>query len=96
MNARHRTPRTAGLLVIAVLALPSLPARAEVAEITVSKEYGIGYLPYMIMEHQKLVTMTPENVLKYASFMQSIGAMKNKPASWKELFFPNVHSLPAS
>ena len=52
MNARHRTPRTAGLLVIAVLALPSLPARAEVAEITVSKEYGIGYLPYMIMEHQ--------------------------------------------
>src|SRR2546427_7118968 len=56
MSARHhRTPRTAGLLVIAVLALLSLPARAEVAEITVSKEYGIGYLPYMIMEHQKLV-----------------------------------------
>ena len=41
-------------------------------------------------------TMTPENVLKYASFMQSIGAMKNKPASWKDLFFPNVHSLPGS
>ncbi len=41
-------------------------------------------------------TMTPENVLKYASFMQSIGAMKKAPASWKELFFPNVHSLPGS
>jgi NitT/TauT family transport system substrate-binding protein len=41
-------------------------------------------------------TMTPENILKYASFMQSIGAMKNKPASWKDLFFPNVHSLPGS
>ena len=41
-------------------------------------------------------TMTPENVLKYASFMQSIGAMKTKPASWKDLFFPNVHSLPGS
>ena len=41
-------------------------------------------------------TMTPENVLKYASFMQSIGAMKNKPASWTELFFPNMHSLPGS
>ena len=39
MNARHRTPRTAGLLVIAVLALPSLPARAEVAEITDSDLY---------------------------------------------------------
>jgi len=41
-------------------------------------------------------TMTPENVLKYAAFMQSIGAMKTKPASWKDLFFPNVHSLPGS
>ena len=55
MNVRHRTPRIAGLLFIAVLALSSLPAGAEVAEITVSKEYGIGYLPYMIMEQQKLV-----------------------------------------
>src|SRR5881296_1785283 len=55
MSARHRTPRTAGLLVITLLALLSLPARAEVGEITVSKEYGIGYLPYMIMEHEKLV-----------------------------------------
>jgi NitT/TauT family transport system substrate-binding protein len=41
-------------------------------------------------------TMTPENVLKYASFMQSIGAMKSKPASWKDLFFSNVHSMPGS
>ncbi len=41
-------------------------------------------------------TMTPENVLKYATFMQSIGAMKNKPASWKDLFFSNAHSLPGS
>ena len=31
------------------------PARAEVAQITISREYGLGYLPYMIMEHEKLV-----------------------------------------
>src|ERR1700694_4218975 len=55
MSARHRTPGAARLLLIAVLALLSLSARAEVAEITVSKEDGIGYLPYMIMEHEKLV-----------------------------------------
>ena len=28
---------------------------AEPVEITVAKEYGIGYLPYMIMENNKLV-----------------------------------------
>ena len=50
----------------------------------------------MSMEYQLLVTMTPENVLWYASFMQSIGAMKKAPASWRELFFSNVHSLPGS
>jgi NitT/TauT family transport system substrate-binding protein len=55
MDARHRKADSVRLLVISVAALLSLAARAEVAEITVSKEYGIGYLPYMIMEHQKLV-----------------------------------------
>src|SRR3977135_1646320 len=55
MSARHRTPGTAGLLAMAVLARLSPSARAEVAEIPVSKESGIGYLPYMVMEHEKLV-----------------------------------------
>src|SRR5438045_529244 len=32
-----------------------LPAIAEPAALSVAKEYGIGYLPYMIMEHEKLV-----------------------------------------
>ncbi len=53
-------------------------------------------LTQMLGNPEYRFTMTPENVLKYASFMQSIGAMKNKPASWKDLFFPNVHSLPGS
>jgi NitT/TauT family transport system substrate-binding protein len=41
-------------------------------------------------------TMTPKNVMKYADFMAKIGAIKVKPASWKDLFFPNVHALPGS
>jgi len=43
----------AAALVLSMLA--PLAARAEVNEITISKEYGLGYLPYMIMEHEKLV-----------------------------------------
>ena len=32
-------------------------------------------------------TLKPENVMKYATFMNSIGSLKNKPASIDELFF---------
>src|SRR5262245_38728630 len=41
-------------------------------------------------------TMVPENTMKYAEFMHSVGSIKVKPASWKDLFFPEVHELPGS
>src|SRR5262245_26147445 len=41
-------------------------------------------------------TMAPENTMKYAEFMHSVGSIKLKPASWKDLFFPEVHDLPGS
>jgi NitT/TauT family transport system substrate-binding protein len=39
-------------------------------------------------------TTTPENVMKYAEFMQQVGSIQKRPASWKDLFFPEVHELP--
>jgi NitT/TauT family transport system substrate-binding protein len=41
-------------------------------------------------------TTTPENVMKYAEFMHSIGSIKNRPTSWKDLFFPEVHDASGS
>jgi NitT/TauT family transport system substrate-binding protein len=41
-------------------------------------------------------TMTPNNVMKYVDFMAKIGSIKVKPASWKDLFFPNAHNLAGS
>lgn len=41
-------------------------------------------------------TMTPLATMKYATFMASVGSLKSAPASWKELFFPEVHDLPGS
>ena len=38
-------------------------------------------------------TLKPEKVFKTATFMNQIGTVKKRPASWKELFFPEVHSL---
>jgi NitT/TauT family transport system substrate-binding protein len=41
-------------------------------------------------------TMTPQNTMKFAEFMHSVGTIKEKPADWKELFFPEIHDLPGS
>jgi NitT/TauT family transport system substrate-binding protein len=41
-------------------------------------------------------TMVPESTMKYAEFMHAVGSIKVKPASWKDLFFPEVHNLPGS
>lgn len=41
-------------------------------------------------------TMTPHKITTYAEFMQKIGAVKIKPASWKDMFFPEVHDLSGS
>jgi NitT/TauT family transport system substrate-binding protein len=39
-------------------------------------------------------TTTPENVMKYAAFMHSIGTLEHLPASWQELFFADIHGVP--
>ena len=41
-------------------------------------------------------TMAPESTEKYAEFMHAVGSIKASPASWKDLFFPEVHGLPGS
>src|SRR5438046_8765464 len=48
-----RTKFLSLLLAVAVCAAASV--RAEVAEIKIAEQYGISYLPLMIMEDQKLV-----------------------------------------
>lgn len=41
-------------------------------------------------------TTTPENIMKYAEFMHGIGSIQNRPASWKDFFFPETHGSPGS
>lgn len=40
--------------------------------------------------------ITPRATMAWASFMQRIGAIKTAPASWKDLFHPEVHDLEGS
>jgi NitT/TauT family transport system substrate-binding protein len=41
-------------------------------------------------------SLLPKNVLKIVDFMYKTGAIKAKPGSWKDLFFPNMHAQPGS
>jgi len=41
-------------------------------------------------------TMAPENTMKYADFMASVGTLKVKPESWKDYFFPDIYDLNGS
>lgn len=41
-------------------------------------------------------TMSPERLLPYAHFMHQVGTLKNKPAAWQDLFFPELHDQPGS
>jgi len=50
----------------------------------------------MLNDPEIVYTTTPQNVMKYVDFMYKIGSIKAKPESWKDLFFPNIHSAPGS
>jgi NitT/TauT family transport system substrate-binding protein len=41
-------------------------------------------------------TTTPQNTMRYADFMHSIGSIENLPASWRDLFFPEIHDAAGS
>ena len=40
--------------------------------------------------------LVPENTMKFADFMASVGTLKVKAASWKDYFFPEIYDLNGS
>lgn len=41
-------------------------------------------------------TLVPERILPFAQFMHQVGTLKTRPASWKDLFFTDLHDLSGS
>jgi NitT/TauT family transport system substrate-binding protein len=41
-------------------------------------------------------TMTPAATMKFAKFMRKVGTTRHEPASWKEMFFPDIAGLNGS
>jgi NitT/TauT family transport system substrate-binding protein len=60
------------------------------------KGWEISELVAILNDKDIKYTTAPENLMKYAEFMNSIGTLKNKPANWKEMFFPEMHDQSGS
>jgi NitT/TauT family transport system substrate-binding protein len=73
---------------------------ATAAQLLLSRASGDGFSPDDIVavldDPDISFTTTPENVMKYAEFMEAIGSISTLPASWEELFFPEIHGVPGS
>ena len=54
---------------------------------------GVDDIYAIIAARDYAYKLAPQKVYKTAEFMNRIGTVKRKPASWKDLFFPEVHAL---
>jgi len=66
--------------------------------LTATKESGFSKDEMIAVMNDPSVkfTTTPENIMKYAEFMNSVGSLKKRPSSWKDFFFPEVQDAPGS
>jgi len=64
-------------------------------EMTNSKE-SVADIVAILDDPLVQFTMTPTGTMKFADFMHRIGALKNKPNSWQDYFFEEIHNLPGS
>ena len=63
---------------------------------TPSSGFSVDDTVAMLTDPAVKFTTTPENVGKYADFMHQIGSVTQRPGSWKDVFFPEIHSAPGS
>jgi NitT/TauT family transport system substrate-binding protein len=50
----------------------------------------------MITDPAVKFTTTPQHLHKYAEFMHQIGSISTRPATWQDMFFPDIHTAPGS
>ncbi len=77
----NRDRRAAAVIYLAMTHASSMP---------------VDTLARMLAKPQIRFTMTPERVLTFAQFKTRIGSVRSAPASWKDLFFPEIHDRPGS
>lgn len=65
-------------------------------EIAKDRKSAVDDIHAMLTDPEITFTIVPQATMKYATFMHKVGSIKQKPESWKDLCFDNVHALPGS
>ena len=71
-------------------------AAAEIYVKETKDKSGVEAIEKMLNDPEIRITMTPEQTLPIANFMSKTGTLKGKAASWRDLYFPELHALPGS
>lgn len=71
-------------------------AAAEVMLESLGRGWDLNEVMAVLGDPDIKFTLVPQNVKTYADFMVDVGSIKNRPATWKDVFFEHVHELPGS
>ena len=63
-------------------------------EIANDKKSTLEEIFGVINDKDYAYTLSPEKVFKTAVFMGTVGTIKDPPAKWQDMFFPDIHDLP--
>ena len=73
------------------------PREAAQIYLTVTRDKNpVETLEKMVSDPDVEYTTTPVNVMKFVDFMYKVKRIKKKPASWKDMFFPEAYGLNGS
>jgi NitT/TauT family transport system substrate-binding protein len=100
---REQNPKVFGAVLKAleeanrrIIADKKTAAQILLASTGGEKGFSVDEIVEVLSDPHVKFTTTPENVMKYATFMHDVGSIKNRPASWKDLFFPEIQGAPGS
>jgi NitT/TauT family transport system substrate-binding protein len=98
---RDKNPKTYAAVVAALKdAMQFIKDKPdESAEIWVKAEnskLSPDLVKKIVKDPENDFTVAPRNIMKYADFMYKVKSIKEKPADWKEIFFPEIHDQQGS
>ncbi len=100
-KVRTQNPRTYGAFKAALeesLAIINAD-KNRAADIYMRMEKGApskDFVMSLLNDPAHEFTSVPKNTMKYAEFMARTGTVKEKPADWKDMFFPELHGVQGS
>ena len=66
-------------------------AAAEIYVRVTKEKITVDELVAVIKQPGAIFSSTPQRSMLWAEYMHRIGLIKQKPASWKDYSFPNIH-----